>query len=101
MTESISRNAGREKGVCGGRGGSQHLQKNFYSNGIQGGIVATSGMAFAEKYNNTNNIVITFIGDGTWGEGGACESLNMASLLNVPLLLVVENNMYAQLRQLN
>ena len=88
---------GREKGVCGGRGGSQHLQKNnFYSNGIQGGIVANSlGMAFAEKYNNTNNIVITFIGDGTWGEGIVYESLNMASLLNV-LLLVVENNMYAQ-----
>ncbi len=89
---------GREKGVCGGRGGSQHLQKNnFYSNGIQGGIVANSlGMAFVEKYNNTNNIVITFIGDGTWGEGIVYESLNMASLLSVPLLLVVENNMYAQ-----
>ena len=89
---------GRESGVCGGRGGSQHLQKNnFYSNGIQGGIVANSlGMAYAEKYRDTKNIVVAFIGDGTWGEGIVYESINMASLWNVPLLLVVENNRYAQ-----
>lgn len=89
---------GRKNGVCGGRGGSQHLQKNnFYSNGIQGGIVANAlGMAFAEKYNKTDNIVVVFIGDGTWGEGICYESLNMASLWNVPLFVVVENNRYAQ-----
>jgi TPP-dependent pyruvate/acetoin dehydrogenase alpha subunit len=89
---------GREEGVCGGRGGSQHLQKNnFYSNGIQGGIVANSlGMAFSEKYIKSDNIVVVFIGDGTWGEGIVYESLNMASLWEVPLLMVVENNGYAQ-----
>jgi TPP-dependent pyruvate/acetoin dehydrogenase alpha subunit len=89
---------GKKLGVCGGRGGSQHLQKNhFYSNGIQGGIVANAlGMAFAEKYKNTENIVTVFIGDGTWGEGILYESLNMASLWEVPLLIVVENNKYAQ-----
>jgi len=89
---------GRKNGICGGRGGSQHLQKNnFFSNGIQGGIVANSlGMAFAEKYNNTRNIVVVFMGDGTWGEGIAYEALNMASLWNVPLMVVVENNRYAQ-----
>jgi len=85
---------GRENGVCGGRGGSQHLHKNnFYSNGIQGGIVANSvGMAFAEKYKKTSNIVVVFMGDGTWGEGISYEALNMASLWSVPLLVVVENN---------
>ena len=89
---------GRENGVCGGRGGSQHLHKNnFYSNGIQGGIVANAlGMAFAEKYNQTGNIVVVFMGDGTWGEGISYEALNMASLWSVPLLVVVENNRYAQ-----
>ena len=89
---------GRENGVCGGRGGSQHLHKNnFYSNGIQGGIVANSlGMAFAEKYKRRGNIVVVFMGDGTWGEGISYEALNMASLWNVPLLVVVENNRYAQ-----
>ena len=89
---------GRKDGVCGGRGGSQHLQKNnFYSNGIQGGIVANAlGMAFREKYKKTNNIVTVFIGDGTWGEGIVYESLNMAALWKVPLFMVVENNRYAQ-----
>lgn len=89
---------GRNDGVCGGRGGSQHLHKNnFYSNGIQGGIVANSlGMAFAEKYQKTGNIVVVFMGDGTWGEGISYEALNMASLWEVPLLIVVENNRYAQ-----
>ena len=89
---------GRKNGVCGGRGGSQHLHKNnFYSNGIQGGTVANAlGMAFAEKYNQTGNIVVVFMGDGTWGEGISYESLNMASLWSVPLLVVVENNRYAQ-----
>ena len=89
---------GRKDGVCGGRGGSQHLQKNnFYSNGIQGGIVANSlGMAFVEKYKQTGNIVVVFMGDGTWGEGISYEALNMASLWSVPLLVVVENNRYAQ-----
>ena len=89
---------GRKNGVCGGRGGSQHLHKNnFYSNGIQGGTVANAlGMAFAEKYNQTGNIVVVFMGDGTWGEGISYEALNMASLWSVPLLVVVENNRYAQ-----
>ena len=89
---------GRKEGVCGGRGGSQHLQKNnFYSNGIQGGIIANSlGMAFAEKFKGLGNIAMVFIGDGTWGEGIVYESLNMASLWNIPLLIVVENNRYAQ-----
>ena len=89
---------GRTKGVCGGRGGSQHLQKNnFYSNGIQGGIIANAlGMAFAEKYRKSGNIVVVFMGDGTWGEGISYEALNMASLWRIPLLVVVENNKYAQ-----
>ena len=89
---------GLESGVCGGKGGSQHLQLgNFYSNGIQGGIVANSlGMAFSEKHKKTGNIVVAFMGDGTWGEGISYEALNMSSLWKVPLLIVVENNRYAQ-----
>jgi len=89
---------GRKNGVVGGRGGSQHLHKNnFYSNGVQGGTVANAlGMAFAEKYNQTGNIVVVFMGDGTWGEGISYEVMNMASIWGVPLLVVVENNRYAQ-----
>lgn len=89
---------GREIGACGGRGGSQHLcNHGFYSNGIQGGYLANAlGMAVVEKYRETGNIVVAFIGDGTFGEGAVYETLNLASLMQAPILIVVENNMYAQ-----
>ncbi|MBN1538087.1 MAG: thiamine pyrophosphate-dependent dehydrogenase E1 component subunit alpha [Anaerolineales bacterium] len=89
---------GKATGLCAGRGGSQHLHwKNFYSNGVQGGIVpVATGMAFAEKLLNNSNVVITFLGDGTLGEGIIYEAFNMASLWHVPILYVVENNHIAQ-----
>jgi len=89
---------GRATGVCGGRGGSQHLYwGNFYSNGVQGGIspVAT-GMALAEKHRRSGAVVIAFIGDGTLGEGVVYEALNMAALWQAPMLFVLENNRIAQ-----
>lgn len=89
---------GRATGVCGGRGGSQHLQwRNFYSNGIQGGIVPiATGMAIAEKYKGSQAVTVAFLGDGTLGEGSVYESLNMASLWGAPILFVVEANGIAQ-----
>lgn len=89
---------GLESGVCGGKGGSQHLHfGNFYSNGIQGGIVANAvGAALAEKNAKTGNITIVFLGDGTLGQGIVYESLNIASLWKIPVLFVLENNYYAQ-----
>jgi TPP-dependent pyruvate/acetoin dehydrogenase alpha subunit len=89
---------GKATGVCGGRGGSQHLHwRNLFSNGIQGGIVPiASGMAMAEKRAGSGAVVTVFIGDGTLGEGIVYESLNMASLWNLPLLIVLENNHIAQ-----
>ncbi len=89
---------GKATGVCAGRGGSQHLQwRNFYSNGVQGGIVPiATGMALAEKRKQSEAISIVFIGDGTLGEGVLYEALNIASLWNAPILYVVENNRIAQ-----
>ena len=62
---------GRSTGVCGGRGGSQHLcnpEWNFYSNGIQGGIVPNAaGMAMAQKIQGSPGLVTVFLGDGTMG----------------------------------
>lgn len=89
---------GKKTGVCGGRGGSQHLQwRNFYSNGVQGGIVPiAAGMALAEKIHKKKVVTIVFLGDGTMGEGTVYESLNLASLWKVPILFVVENNHIAQ-----
>lgn len=89
---------GKATGLVGGRGGSQHIQwRNFYSNGIQGGIVPVStGMALAEKIQRTGKLALAFLGDGTLGEGALYESINIASLWSLPVVFIVENNRYAQ-----
>ena len=89
---------GKATGLCGGRGGSQHIHwRNLYSNGVQGGIVPiAAGMALAEKEKQSGALVTLFIGDGTFGEGALYEACNMASLWRVPLLIVVEHNHIAQ-----
>ena len=89
---------GRATGVCGGRGGSQHLHwRNFYSNGVQGGIAPiAAGMALAEKLKGSRAVTVAFLGDGTLGEGVLYEALNMASLWRAPILFVLENNRIAQ-----
>lgn len=89
---------GKKTGLVGGRGGSQHIQfRNFYSNGIQGGITPIAvGMALAEKQLQTDNIALVFLGDGTLGEGIVYESFNIASLWKIPVLFIIENNLYAQ-----
>lgn len=89
---------GKATGVCGGRGGSQHLQwHDFYSNGVQGGIVPiATGMALAEKIKKSATLAVVFLGDGTLGEGVVYEAINMAALWQAPILYVIENNRIAQ-----
>ena len=89
---------GRETGVCGGIGGSQHLcADGFFSNGIQGGIVpVAAGLAYAKKLEANGGIAAVCIGDGTLGEGVVYETFNMAAKWRLPLLIVLENNSYAQ-----
>ena len=89
---------GRADGVCGGKGGSQHLcNANFYSNGVLGSTVpVATGIALAERERGSGAVTTAFLGDGTLGQGVVYESLNMASLWSLPILYVVENNWYAQ-----
>jgi 2-oxoisovalerate dehydrogenase E1 component len=89
---------GRATGICGGRGGSQHIcSAGVLSNGVQGGMMPVSaGMALAQKLKRTNNIAVCFIGDGTLGEGIVYETLNIVSKWDIPLLVILENNGYAQ-----
>jgi 2-oxoisovalerate dehydrogenase E1 component len=89
---------GKETGTCGGRGGSQHLgQPGFYTNGILGGMLPISaGIALAKKIKNNHTITVAFIGDGALGEGVVYEVLNLISKWQLPLLIVLENNFYAQ-----
>lgn len=89
---------GLDSGICGGKGGSQHLHfGNFYSNGILGGMVpVAAGMALAQKRAGQQGISVVFTGDGAMSEGVIYEALNMAALWKLPLLLVVEHNQIAQ-----
>jgi len=89
---------GKASGVSGGIGSSQHLcNKNFYSNGVQGGIVpVAAGYALANKLKKNDAIGIVFIGDGTLGEGVLYETMNIISKWEIPLMIVCENNFYAQ-----
>ncbi len=91
---------GREGGYSRGKGGSMHMfskEKRFYGGH---GIVAAqvpigAGLAFAEKYNGTDNVSFTYFGDGAANQGQVYEAFNMASLWKLPVVFVVENNQYA------
>ena len=88
----------RVSGCSNGIGGSQHFyNKNYLSNGIQGGMVSiAAGIGLSNKHHTTNAISVAYIGDGTLGQGSLYEALHMSSMLEVPLLLVIENNHYSQ-----
>ena len=94
---------GKKTGTCAGVGSSQHLYNdNFYSNGLQGGgVPVAAGMALSFKRKREKSIGVVFIGDGTLGEGVVYETLNLISLLDIPLLIVCENNQYAQSTKLS
>jgi len=94
MTEIM----GKPEGVCGGIGGSQHLHApGFMSNGVQGGIVPNAaGIALAKQLSGGAGLSVVFIGDGTLGEGATYEALNLASLWKLPLVVVLEDNGWAQ-----
>jgi len=91
---------GKETGYCKGRGGSMHIaevdkQNNLGSTGIVGGNQpAAVGAALAEKYKRTGRVVLSFFGDGSTNCGSFHESMNMASTLKVPLVAIIENNLY-------
>jgi 2-oxoisovalerate dehydrogenase E1 component len=89
---------GRAGGVCGGRGGSQHLHaEGFISSGIQAQLVPVAlGVALAKKLRGEDGIAVVFIGDGTLGQGALYETMNLASLWGARLLIVLEDNGIAQ-----
>jgi len=89
---------GKSTGICAGFGGSQHLhQGRFFTGGIQGGLIpVAAGVAYAQKISSSGGITVVFIGDGTLGEGVLYEAMNLVSKWELPLLIVLENNLYAQ-----
>lgn len=91
---------GRIGGFSKGKGGSMHMfsvEKQFFGgHGIVGANVPLgTGIAFAQKYRKTDFITMTYFGDGAANQGQVYESFNMASLWNLPVLYIIENNEYA------
>ncbi len=87
-------------GCSKGKGGSMHIfdkSVNFVGgHGIVGGqIPLGAGLAFAEKYNKTSNLCMTYMGDGAVRQGSFHETFNMAMTWKLPVIFVVENNGYA------
>ena len=90
---------GRATGYCLGRGGSMHIadveKGNLGATGIVGGnIPVATGAGLAQKMQGTGRVVLCFFGDGASNTGNFHESLNMAALWDLPVVYVVENNLY-------
>jgi len=89
---------GLESGVCKGLGSSQHLYaKGFLSNGPQAALVpVATGIALYNKIHKQEGIAVSYVGEGTLGEGALYEAFNLASIYQAPHLIVCENNLYSQ-----
>ena len=91
---------GKETGFCRGRGGSMHIAdtstNNLGANGIVGGgIPIAVGVGLSIKMRRTDQVCIVMFGDGAANEGAFHESLNMASIWDLPVIYFCENNQYA------
>ncbi len=91
---------GKSGGYCKGKGGSMHIADvehgNLGATGIVGGNIPVAvGAGLAQKLMKTDQVVVCFFGDGASNTGNFHESLNMASLWNLPVIFVCENNLYA------
>ncbi len=89
---------GKRTGVSGGKGGSMHLasrEHNFWGGyAIVGGhLPLAAGIGMACRYNETDEVVVSFIGDGATNNGYFHESLNFSQIYDLPLIWIIENNL--------
>ncbi len=91
----------KEGGLCRGRGGSAHLHDVAVglwgaNSGVGSGVALGCGVALAARNKGTGGVAVSLTGDGSTNQGVVSEGLNMASIWKLPLVVVVENNGYAE-----
>ena len=99
LTTMMAEFLGREAGYCRGRGGSMHIADipggNLGATGVVGGGIPTSvGIALALQMRRSEQILLSYFGDGATNEGEFHESLNMASTWKLPVVFICDNNQY-------
>lgn len=100
MNSIMAEMYGKAEGCSGGRGGSMHLfsaEAKFYGGNaiVGGGLPLAVGLALADRMRGEDRVTACFFGEGAVAEGEFHESLNLASLWDLPVLFVCENNSYA------
>jgi TPP-dependent pyruvate/acetoin dehydrogenase alpha subunit len=99
LTKMMAEFLGREAGYCRGRGGSMHIADipggNLGATGVVGaGIPTAVGIALALQMHQSEQILLSYFGDGASNEGEFHESLNMASVWKLPVVFICDNNQY-------
>ena len=100
MDSLLAEMLGKVEGCCRGRGGSMHIfdrERRFFGGNaiVGGGLPLAAGIAMADKRLHAGAITACFFGEGAVGEGAFHETMNLASIWQLPLLFVCENNLYA------
>jgi pyruvate dehydrogenase E1 component alpha subunit len=90
---------GREDGCCRGRGGSMHmfdLERRFMGGyGVVGGnLPISTGLALASDYSGEDSVTVCTFGDGAVNTGNFGETMNLSALWSLPIVFIVENNLY-------
>ncbi|MDP2080830.1 MAG: pyruvate dehydrogenase (acetyl-transferring) E1 component subunit alpha [Pseudotabrizicola sp.] len=100
MESALAEMYGKATGCAGGRGGSMHLfdqETNLYGGNaiVGGGLPLAVGLGLGDAMQGKDRVTVCFFGDGALAEGAFHESMNLAALWKLPVLFVLENNLYA------
>ncbi len=102
LTELFAEMLHRDSALCGGRGGSPYFNAIEYGflgeNSVVGaGVPIATGAALASRYDGTDAITLVDVGDGATNQGAWHEGLNFAAVYDLPLVMIVENNIYSEM----